>query len=89
MCYYYVIIAKPPFTKPPFVNSRVGPVLKPQFSTAGSGKQAPGATIARQSEQSGGAFDLCIGSHKTTYRLLECAWKCCRQNDQDGVQVQH
>ena len=23
MCYYYVCIAKPPFTKPPFVNSRV------------------------------------------------------------------
>ena len=22
MCYYYAIIAKPPFTKPPFVNSR-------------------------------------------------------------------
>ena len=22
LCYYYIIIAKPPFTKPPFVNSR-------------------------------------------------------------------
>ena len=22
MCHYYTIIAKPPFTKPPFVNSR-------------------------------------------------------------------
>ena len=23
MCYYHVMIAKPPFTKPPFVNSRL------------------------------------------------------------------
>ena len=23
MCYNYIIIAKPPFTKPPFVNSRI------------------------------------------------------------------
>ena len=36
MCYYYIIIAKPPFTKPPFANSRsrLRPMSIPRFWTS-------------------------------------------------------
>ena len=43
MCLYYIIIAKPPFTKPPFVNSRgFGVGTRSEVRENARGRRAPG-----------------------------------------------
>ena len=58
MCYHYTTIAKPPFTKPPFVSSRVLDVAK---------KMRPAAPRA------GRAFALHAGAQLLTGGLTESA----------------
>ena len=53
MCYYYMIIAKPPFTKPPFVNSRGDGDAAGSSAPAASHQQSSGVRLSKpeKSEQ--------------------------------------